>query len=185
MCRTETGFQNGDCVLTMSSWGIRVMRRKYLLLRRPSIFQASVSLPRTCYLFDTRNLGNWHNATVKLTFLRVFWWQLCRLLTSSRHKGVRSLLISYSETWMCGLADCCFLCTLLICKKLQYGSNPNSLLALASSDNLCRPLEIGMSVSKRSGLLVVWNHVLCSAYSDWISLCNIETMPRKLAWQLF
>ena len=41
----------------------------------------------------------------KLTFLRVSWRQLCRLLTSSRHKGVRSLLVSYgdSNVWPGGL----------------------------------------------------------------------------------
>ena len=41
----------------------------------------------------------------KLTFLRVSWRPLCRLLTSSRHTGVRSLLVSYgdSNVWPGGL----------------------------------------------------------------------------------
>ena len=65
MCRTQPGFQNGDCVLTMSSWGIRVMELKYLILRRPLMFQLSVILTRTCYLLNVRKLGNWHNATME------------------------------------------------------------------------------------------------------------------------
>ena len=41
----------------------------------------------------------------KLTFLRVSWRQLCQLLISSRHTGVRSLLVSYrdSNVWPDGL----------------------------------------------------------------------------------
>ena len=34
----------------------------------------------------------------KLTFLRISWRQLCRLLTSSWHTGVRSLLVSYRDS---------------------------------------------------------------------------------------
>ena len=106
MCRTEPGFQNGDCVLTMSSWGIRVARPRYLLLRRPSIFKW-VSFYREYAIYSIRgSLGTdimpkWN----KLTFLRVSWRQLCRLLTSSRHMGVRSRLVSYgdSNVWPGGL----------------------------------------------------------------------------------
>ena len=41
-------FQNSDCVLTMSSWGISVMKCQYLLLRKSLMFQVSVILLSDC-----------------------------------------------------------------------------------------------------------------------------------------
>ena len=73
-----TGFSKWRLCPQMSSWGIGVMKLKYLLLRRPSMFQVSVILQRTGYLFDTQKLGNWHYATMnKLTFLHVYFGGNC------------------------------------------------------------------------------------------------------------
>ena len=104
MCRTELDFQNGDCVLTMSSWGIRVKRLKYLILRRLSMFYVIVILPRICSLFNMRKLGNWHNATTKhfACLMRATVSAAC----NSRHRELDHFS-SPSKTRMRGLTDCC------------------------------------------------------------------------------
>ena len=97
-------FSKCDCVLTMLIWGIRVMRPKYLHSRRPLMW---VSFYRKHTIYSMHEslgidmMSKWN----KLTFLRVSWRQLCRLLTRSQHKEVWSLLVPYgdSNVWPGGL----------------------------------------------------------------------------------
>ena len=105
MCCTELGFQNGNCVLTMSSWEIMVMKLKYLLLRRQSMFE--IILSRTCYLFNKWKLGNWHNATMK--YIDIFKCLLMTTVSAAYKQRAWELdhFLSPSETRMYGLADCC------------------------------------------------------------------------------
>ena len=86
----------------------------------------SVILPRICNFFDTRKLGNWHNAWV--TFLCVSWRQLCAA-TGTRESDH---FLSPTETRMCdpgGLLQATVVVTGHWWVEFQY-LNPTSILPI-------------------------------------------------------
>ena len=82
-------------------------------------FYQEYAIYSICGSLGTDIMPKWN----KSTFLCVSWRQLCRLLTSSRHTGVRSLLVSYgdSNVWPGGLLQAIVIFGLY--KEYRYRNN--------------------------------------------------------------
>ena len=132
MCFPEPCFQNGDCVLIMLSWGIRVISQIYALNETTDVLSE-------CH-FTENMLLIWYAEAWELTQCHnEINWHFYVSIDDNCVGCLQYHFSSPTENRMCGLVDCCKPLCIILCQAevIRYWSTLFSLQC-----NTCISFEI-------------------------------------------